>query len=254
MLATKAPNIADRSSMSKAPKKNILVVEDENDLAELICFNLQREGFATRRVDSGDKAIGEIRRDPPDLILLDRMLPVLSGDEVAQEVRRDPATSAIPIIMITAKVEESDQLVGFALGADDYVPKPFSPKVLVARVTAMLRRGEAPASDPEIMREGPFSLDWNRHELKVGGIAIAVTATEFRLLGTLMSGSGRVLDRGALIDKVLGQGAVVLDRTIDVHITSLRKKLASADPASDHASWIHTVRGVGYCFRPPTGE
>lgn len=253
MLATKPLYQNEHQTMSKAQRKTILVVEDENDLAELICFNLQREGFATRRVDSGDKALEEVRKSPPDLILLDRMLPVMSGDEVAQEVRRSPATSSIPIIMITAKVEESDELVGFAIGADDYIGKPFSPKVLVARVTAMLRRGEAPAADSEVLREGPFALDWNRHEVKVEGVPIGVTATEFRLLGALMGASGRVLDRGTLIDKVLGQGAVVLDRTIDVHITSLRKKLASADPSTDHAAWIHTVRGVGYCFRPPGG-
>ncbi len=243
----------ERPLMTKSTK-TVLVVEDEKDLAELICFNLQREGFATRHADGGDLALEEIRRDPPDIILLDRMLPGMSGDEVAQECRRDPATSAIPIIMLTAKAEESDELVGFALGADDYVTKPFSTKVLVARVAAMLRRGEAPVPDSEAMREGPFSIDWNRHELKVGDIPIGVTATEFRLLGALMAASGKVLDRGTLIDKVLGHGAVVLDRTIDVHITSLRKKLAQADPASDHAAWIQTIRGVGYSFRPPTAD
>ncbi|HWL92334.1 MAG TPA: response regulator transcription factor [Phycisphaerae bacterium] len=239
--------------MSRA-QKTILVVEDEHDLAELICFNLEREGISARRAAAGDKAVAEIRRDPPDLILLDRMLPGMSGEEVAQEIRRDPATAGIPIIMLTAKAEESDELVGFALGADDYVTKPFSMKVLMARVTAMLRRGDAPVPDAEIFREGPFSLDWTRHELTVGEAVIAVTATEFRLMGALMAASGRVLDRGKLIDKVLGQGAVVLDRTIDVHITSLRKKLAAADPAADHAAWIQTVRGVGYSFRPPTAE
>lgn len=239
------------SAMAKA-SKTILVVEDEQDLAEVICFNLEREGYQTRRSGSGDAALAEVRTHPPDLVLLDRMLPNISGDDVAGEMRRDPATAHIPILMLTAKAEESDELVGFALGADDYVTKPFSMKVLLARVIALLRRGDAQSTDSDTLAEGPFALDRNRHELKVNGQPIGVTATEFRLLGTLMSASGRVLDRSKLIDKVLGQGAVVLDRTIDVHITSLRKKLQSAAPDENLAAWIHTVRGVGYSFRPPS--
>lgn len=253
MLTARPSNTIERSNMARS-RKVILVVEDEADLAELICYNLEREGYSSRRVEAGDAALAEIRNDPPDLILLDRMLPGMSGDDVLQEVRRDPATAGIPIIMLTAKADESDQLVGFALGADDYITKPYSIKVLLARVTAMLRRGDAVGGEGDVLREGPFVLDRERHELKIDGIPIPVTATEFRLLGTLMAASGRVLDRGTLIDRVLGQGAVVLDRTIDVHITSLRKKLVSADPNADHAAWIHTVRGVGYSFRPPGAE
>ena len=236
--------------MAKA-SKTILVVEDEQDLAEVICFNLEREGYQTRRCASGDAALAEVRTHPPDLVLLDRMLPHVSGDDVANEMRKDGTTAHIPILMLTAKAEESDELVGFALGADDYVTKPFSMKVLLARVVALLRRGESQSTDADVVSEGPFALDHNRHELKVNGQSIGVTATEFRLLGTLMGASGRVLDRSKLIDKVLGQGAVVLDRTIDVHITSLRKKLQQTAPDQNLASWIHTVRGVGYSFRPP---
>lgn len=256
MITARQSVMVEQAYMSNNARlrKSILVVEDEDDLAKAVCFNLEREGFDVRRVDNGNSALVEIRRDPPDLIVLDRMLPAKSGDEVAQEIRRDPATASIPIIMVTAKAEESDELVGFALGADDYVTKPFSPKVLTARVAAMLRRGEIPSNDPEILRGGPFSLDRNRHELKLEGVSLGVTATELRLLAALMSASGRVLDRGTLIDRVLGQGAVVLDRTIDVHITSLRKKLSAANPRADYAGWIQTVRGVGYCFRSPTAE
>lgn len=235
-------------------QKSVLVVEDEQDLAEVVCFNLEREGYATRRVYAGDAALAEIKRAPPDLIVLDRMLPRMSGDEVASEVRRDPATASIPILMMTAKAEESDQLVGFALGANDYVPKPFSIKVLLARIGAMLRRGDAKPVDSGAMRQGPFALDRSRHELTFEGAPIPLTVTEFRLMAALMAAEGRVLDRSSLIDKVLGNGAVVLDRTIDVHITSLRKKLAAADSVGRTAAWVQTVRGVGYTFRRPSRE
>lgn len=235
-------------------QKSILVVEDEQDLADLVCFNLEREGYAYRHASAGDSALAEVRREPPDLILLDRMLPHMSGDEVASQVRRDPATASIPIIMLTAKAEEADELVGFALGANDYVPKPFSMNVLMARIGAMLRRGQKQTTDSEILREGPFVLDRSRHEFKINNALIAVTATEFRLLDALMGASGRVLDRGRLVNKVLGQSAVVLDRTIDVHITSLRKKLMAADASGYAAGWIQTIRGVGYAFRKPNGE
>ncbi|MCG8405140.1 MAG: response regulator transcription factor [Phycisphaerales bacterium] len=235
-------------------QKSILVVEDEQDLADLVCFNLEREGYTYRHAAAGDVALAEVKREPPDLILLDRMLPHMSGDEVASEVRRDPSTASIPIIMLTAKAEEADELVGFALGANDYVPKPFSMKVLLARVGAMLRREQGQVSESDSLQEGPFVLDRSRHELKLNGALVSVTATEFRLLDALMGASGRVMDRGRLVNKVLGQSAVVLDRTIDVHITSLRKKLMIADPSGDATAWIQTIRGVGYAFRRPNGE
>lgn len=228
-----------------AVTKTIMVVEDEPDLARLICFNLDRESYQTVCASAGDVALERIRRDPPDLVVLDRMLPNLSGDEVAMALRKDADTAHIPILMLTAKAEESDELVGFALGADDYVTKPFSMKVLLARVSAMLRRGDATFGTSEVLRGGPFELDRNRHTLRVDGVLIGVTATEFRLLGALMEAGGRVLGRSALIEKVLGKDAVVLDRTMDVHITSLRKKVGGA------AGWIQTIRGVGYSFRPP---
>ncbi|MCK6455057.1 MAG: response regulator [Phycisphaerae bacterium] len=234
--------------------KSILVVEDESDLAELICYNLQKEGYAFRRAGDGDTALAEIKRRPPNLVLLDRMLPGLAGDDVASELRRDPATAAIPIIMLTAKGEEADQLVGFALGADDYISKPFSMKLLMARVGAMLRRGENSGLRPDVIVEGPYALDRSRHELKVHDRAVALTATEFRLLAALMSGRGRVLSRAQLIDKVLGVGTIVTDRTIDVHITSLRKKISAADDDGSAAAWIQTIRGVGYAFRAPADE
>jgi two-component system phosphate regulon response regulator PhoB len=231
--------------------KTVLVVEDEADLAGLICYNLQREGYDCSHVADGVAAMDHIARSRPDLVVLDRMLPRLSGDEVAESLRRDPTTAGIPVVMLTAKVEESDQLVGFALGADDYVTKPFSMKVLLARVGALLKRSAESEPVTDLLTEGPFALDHNRHEVRVAGQQIQLTATEFRLLAALMSARGRVQDRARLIDRVLGAGAVVTDRTIDVHITALRKKVQAADPSGKAASWIQTIRGVGYAFRTP---
>lgn len=227
-----------------AEQQKILIVEDETDLAELLRFNLEREGYVCRAVSDGRTAVAEAVNNAPRLILLDRMLPGVSGDEVIAQLRHDPRTSAIPIIMLTAKAEESDELVGFALGADDYVTKPFSMKLLIARVAAMFRRMEAVSTEKEVLVAGPYRLDLTRYELTVNEQPIALTATEFRLLKTLMLADGRVLTRSHLIDSVMGTGTAVTDRTIDVHITSLRKKVGTAA-----AVWIQTVRGVGYTFR-----
>lgn len=232
-------------------EKSVLVVEDERDLAELISFNLEREGYAARRAHTGDDAVTEARRQPPDLIILDRMLPGRSGDEVISELRKDAQTARVPVMMLTAKSDESDQLVGFALGADDYLTKPFSMKVLIARVHAILRRGEP--SETDVLSAGPFILDRDRFEARIDGDGVSLTATEFRLLRVLMAARGRVLDRSQIIDKVLGSGAVVTDRTIDVHITALRKKVGQSKGGAEAAGWIQTVRGVGYAFRQPAG-
>jgi len=231
-----------------ASGKSILVVEDENDLADLLCYHLEREGYVCRRARDGQAAVAEAHRTPPDLILLDRMLPRLSGDEVATQLKRDPRTAGVPIIMLTAKVEDTDELVGFALGADDYVRKPFSMKLLLARIAAVLRREEDVRVEREVLSIGPVVLDRLRHEATVDGEPIRLTATEFRVVATLMSANGRVLDRAQLIDAVLGHGVAVTNRTIDVHVASLRKKLGAA------AGCIQTVRGVGYTFRVPVQE
>jgi DNA-binding response OmpR family regulator len=223
----------------------VLVVEDEADLAELLRYNLERAGYACQCVSSGDAALAAIAENPPDLVLLDRMLPGRSGDEVVARVKQDPATADIRVIVLTAKVDEADQLVGFALGADDYVTKPFSMKVLLARTAALLRRNETARREPEVLAVGPVALNPQRHEVNVDGAPVRLTATQFRLLQALMATEGRVLDRSRLIEATLGPIAVVTDRTIDVHITALRRKLGEA------AAWIQTVRGVGYTFRQP---
>lgn len=224
--------------------KTVLVVEDEADLAEVLRYNLEREGYQCRCVADGQSALAEIRRNPPEALILDRMLPALSGDEVMARLRREPKTSNIPILMLTAKAEESDELVGFAMGADDYVTKPFSMKLLLARLEALLRRRAVPAAASDVLTAGPITLDRSRRELKVGDDLVALTSTEFGILWELLAGRGRVLTREQLIDGVLGTSAIVTDRTIDVHVAALRKKLGKA------SALIQTVRGVGYTLRP----
>jgi two-component system phosphate regulon response regulator PhoB len=228
--------------------KSILIVEDESDLAHVLSYHLAREGYTCRRASDGEAALAEVRRSRPDLIVLDRMLPKLSGDEVATRLRRDSRTADVPIIMLTAKAEDSDELVGFALGADDYVRKPFSTKLLLARIAAMLRRDRVVRQERQVLSSGPMVLDRARHEVTVEGRPVILTATEFRILATLMGAGGRVLNRGQLIDAALGENVAVTDRTVDVHVAALRKKLGKA------AAYIRTIRGVGYAFRLPPDE
>jgi len=223
------------------PKKRIVLVEDERDMAELVAMRLKREHFDIDVARDGLEALKRISVDPPDLVLLDLMLPKMSGTEVAAELRHDPRTKHIPIIMLTAKSEESDVVVGLELGADDYVTKPFSMSVLVARIAAVLRRAEQAASDDSgILAAGPIRIDTHRHRVEVAGKPVALTLTEFRLLVTIVAGRGRVLTRDRLIDRAIGMDAVVTDRTIDVHLAALRRKLGRA------RRYIETVRGVGY--------
>lgn len=229
--------------MAKAIGKAVLIVEDERDIAELIRFNLEKEGYRCLCASDSATAAAHIQKRVPDLIILDRMLPGRSGDHVIAKLRADQRTSEVPVLMLTARVEETDQLVGFALGASDYVTKPFSMKILVARVAALLRRGET-TSERSLMA-GPIRLDHSRHEVTVAGKPLELTAREFRILHVLMASDGRVLNRSQLIDQILGAGGAVTDRSIDVHIVSLRKKLG---PAKE---WIQTVHGIGYTFRNP---
>jgi two-component system phosphate regulon response regulator PhoB len=228
-------------------ERTILIVEDEADLAELLRYNLEREGYRCACVADGESGLAQARRDPPNLLILDRMLPGLSGDQIIARLRQEPRTASIPVLMLTAKAEESDELVGFALGADDYVSKPFSMKLLIARIDALLRRAASAPIRTDVLRVGPVSLDRNRHESSVDGKAVALTATEFSILWELMAARGRVLSRDQLIDAVLGSSAVVTDRTIDVHIAALRKKLGAA------SALIQTIRGVGYTLRAQSG-
>jgi len=229
-------------------KRTVLVVEDERDLADLLRYNLEQTGYRCRCVGDGEAALAEVRRDAPDLLILDRMLPGLPGDEVIAKLRHEPTTAGIPVIMLTAKAEEADEFVGFALGADDYVAKPFSMKLLLARVGAILRRASTPTTASGVLSVGSIALDRDRREARVDDEPVDLTSTEFGILWELIAARGRVLERQQLIDRVLGASVVVTDRTIDVHVAALRRKLGSA------ATLIQTIRGVGYVVRPRDGE
>ena len=230
---------------SNVGARSILVVEDEPDLAELLRINLEREGFRCRLAPTGDVALRLIREHTPDLIVIDRMLPGVSGDEVLARIKNNEATARIPVLVLTAKVDETDQLVSFALGADDYVTKPFSMKIFVARAAALLRRKRPALGDAEEITAGHITLVPSRHAVTVSGRPVKLTATEFRLLKVLMLAQERVLARSQIIDALFGTTAIVTDRCIDVHITALRRKLES------EAGWIQTIRGVGYTIRQP---
>ncbi len=226
-------------------KQKIVVVEDETDIRELIAHNLNRDGYEVETVLDGEKAIQLIRDTLPDLILLDLMIPKLDGLEVCKVLKKDEATSQIPIIMVTAKGEESDIVLGLGLGADDYLSKPFSPKELLARIKAVLRRGET--RDNQAGRDRlvfkNLVIDVDRHEVLISDQPVVFTATEFKLLHFLATHSGRVFSRSHLLSSVIGEDAFVFERNIDVHIQSLRKKMGT------FRSMIETVRGVGYRFR-----
>jgi DNA-binding response OmpR family regulator len=236
-------------------KRRILVVDDEKDLVDLITYNLTRHGYEVVSANSGTDALELAAREQPDLIVLDLMLPGLEGTEVARRLKADPNTSGIPIVMLTAKGEETDVVVGLTLGADDYVTKPFSMKILLARLNTVLRRHEAAAAGGggtggtagaeggAVLKAGPLAIDTARHEVTVDGDAVKLTLTEFKLLSALVGARGRVLTRDQLMDKGMGSDVFVTDRAIDVHVTAIRKKLGTAN-------WlVHTVRGVGYRLR-----
>ncbi|MCP4375356.1 MAG: response regulator transcription factor [bacterium] len=219
----------------------IVIVEDEADMAELIAMRLKREHYAVTVCNNGLDALEGILADPPDLVVLDLMLPGLSGTEITASLRANPKTARIPILMLTAMSEESDIVVGLRVGADDYMTKPFSMSVLSARITALLRRSKAKQSDSnDNLSVGPIDIDLASHRVKIDGTNLTLTLTEFRLLVAIIRARGRVLQRDQLIDSAMGSDAIVTDRTIDVHMTALRKKLGDA------RKYIQTVRGVGY--------
>ncbi len=226
-------------------REKIVVIEDERDLLELIEYNLHREGYSVFCSTDGDEGLEAVRKHAPDLVLLDLMLPGRDGIEVCKRLKSDPVTRSIPVVMVTAKGEESEVVLGLGVGADDYVVKPFSPKVLLARVNAVLRRGplkEELGDGERIVRERVV-IDAGRHEVRIHGSPVAFTATEFRLLHFLASHPGRVFKRDQLLNRVIGEDAFVHDRNIDVHIRSIRKKLEG------QRSLIETIRGVGYRFK-----
>lgn len=226
-------------------KANILIVEDDASLAEVLDYNLSQEGYATSVARDGQQGLREMRLRCPDLVVLDLMLPMIGGLEVCRQLRADPATQELLILMLTARSEESDQLVGFSVGADDYVTKPFSVKVLLQRINALLRRKEQGSADRDILVSQGIMIDRRRHRATIGDTPLDLTPSEFGLLSAFVRQPGRAFTRAELIDVALGDDAIVLERTIDVHIRALRKKLLG------HADLIQTVRGIGYRFRDP---
>jgi two-component system phosphate regulon response regulator PhoB len=229
-------------------KGKILVIEDDRSLADVLTYNLKQAGYETHVAFDGLDGINQAQLKSPDLILLDIMLPVIDGHDVCRKLKADPATREIQIIMMTAKAEETDELIGFSIGADDYVAKPFSVKVLLERIKVLRRRAspETSATESLAMVQG-VAVDRTRHRATVDGKPLQLTRSEFRLLDTLIRQPGRVFQRSELIDAALGEDTMVMERTIDVHIRALRRKLGG------YADVIETVRGVGYRFRDADG-
>ncbi|WP_028321755.1 response regulator [Desulfatiglans anilini] len=226
------------------PTQQILVVDDEADILELVRFNLSREGFQITCAETGEEALKLVKANPPDILLLDLMLPGIDGLEVARLIKYDPKIRHIPIIMLTAKGEETDVVTGLELGADDYVTKPFSPRVLTARVKAVLRRKTPPEPDPEgVLRIHDLVIHPGRHEVLLNGEPLQLTFSEFEILNYLARRPGWVFTRAQIVDAVRGDDYPVTDRSVDVQIVGLRKKLGGA------GHYIETVRGVGYRFK-----
>jgi two-component system phosphate regulon response regulator PhoB len=224
--------------------EKILVVEDEEDIQELIRYNLAREAFKVTCVDTGEQALQRAASEHPDLVVLDLMLPGIDGLNVCRTMKADPSLRDIPIIMVTAKGEESDVVTGLEMGADDYVTKPFSPNIFLSRVRAVLRRRTEPAQ-PEngVIRVKELMIHPGRHEVQVDGKKLDLTFTEFRILQMLAARPGWVFTRGQIVDEIRGEDHAVTDRSVDFQIVGLRKKLG------EYATFIETVRGVGYRFK-----
>ncbi len=226
------------------PKSKVLVIEDDRAISEILIYNLDKAGYEVSLAIDGRDGVNQAQLKLPDIVLLDVMLPIIDGVEVCRRLRSKPETANAIIVMLTAKTEEADQLIGFSVGADDYVTKPFSIRVLMERIKALQRRKSATADDDvETITRAGITLDRRRYRVTVDGQLIELTKSEFRLLDTLIRQPGRAFDRTELIDSALGEDTLVLERTIDVHIRALRKKIG------EKADAIETVRGVGYRFR-----
>jgi len=227
-------------------KSRILIVEDDRSLAEVVSYNLEQAGYEVIVSHDGQDGLYQAQLKSPELVLLDIMLPIIDGQEVCRRLRARSETENVLVMMITAKSEETDQVVGFSLGADDYVTKPFSVKVLLERVKALLRRGQSSDSDQQVVVSQGIMVDRRSFRATAGDESLTLTRSEFRLLDALIRQPGRAFSRAELIDAALGDDAYVLERTIDVHIRALRKKLG------DYAAAVETVRGIGYRFRDRT--
>ena len=223
-------------------KSKILIIEDDRDIVEMLEYNLQEEGYKTISALNGEKGIALAEKERPDLVILDIMLPVMDGFEVCRTLKNNNRVAHIPIIILSAKSQETDKIVGLELGADDYVTKPFSPRELIARTRAILRRGREEQID-NIIQRGTITIDRIRHKVTVGKKEISLTLTEFKLLEFMARRPGAVFSRARILEAVAGQDNIACDRTVDAHIKSLRHKLGSAK------DYIETIRGAGYRFK-----
>ncbi len=224
--------------------QRIVLVEDDGDIAEILRVNLAREGYTLDVFTRGDSALAAVRSLPPDLVLLDLMLPGLDGLELCRMLKRDAKTSAVPLIMLTAKGTETDRIVGLELGADDYIAKPFSPREVILRIKSVLRRKTDDQKNGDVLRAGQIEISLGSHSLRVAGEEVPLTATEFKLLQFLMQRAGRVQTRNVLLTEVWAYSEGVDSRTVDTHVRRLRRKLGA------DADRIETLVGVGYRFRP----
>lgn len=236
--------------MEATARSRILVIEDEKNIAKVVAYNLEREGYQAIAARDGEEGLAKARKELPDLVILDLMLPRMDGLEVCRQLKADPKTARIPIIMLTAKTQEPDRVVGLELGADDYVAKPFSVRELAARVKAVLRRGQAPPEAPLLWKGWDLEVDWERRKVKSKKKQVELTPKEFELLKVLVEASGRILSRELLLEKVWGytQSLEIQSRTVDLHISQLRQKLGAG------GKQILTVTGAGYRFRMPDEE
>lgn len=223
-------------------KEKILIVEDDADIIEMISYNLKKENYSVTSVPDGERAAHSAKRDKPDLIILDLMLPGMDGLEVCRNLRKNELTAHIPIIMLTAKSQEADKVAGLELGADDYMTKPFSPQELIARIKAVLRRGKDPLVK-KIVKVGDIVVDSLKYKVTISGKSVSLTPTEFKLLEFIVQRPGIVLSRDKILDNVFGYEVSIYDRTVDAHMKSLRKKLGKA------RDYIETIRGAGYRFK-----
>jgi len=223
-------------------KGKVLIVEDDRDIAEMVEYNLKEEGYETVSAFNGEDGVRLAKKASPDLIILDIMLPIIDGFEVCRILKKEQVTADIPVIILSAKSQETDKIVGLELGADDYVTKPFSPRELIARIRAIMRRGRA-LSFSSCIERGDIVIDSTKHKVMVGQEAVSLTFTEFKLLEFLARRPGVVYSRDQIMDGVMGDDALVCDRTVDAHVKSLRRKLGK------DKDYIETIRGAGYRFR-----
>jgi two-component system phosphate regulon response regulator PhoB len=237
-----------QQAQAEAPVTSLMVIEDEPDVGALLEYVLSREGFHVTVAQRGQEALDLLKREKPDLVVLDLMLPDMSGLDILQRVRKSRVDGRPRVIILSAKKNEEDRIKGFELGADDYVPKPFSPKELVLRIRKALQQEPAERAPSTRLVAGPIEIDEETHEVRVSGEVVHLTLTEFRLLAEMVKNQGRVRTRGTLMSRVWDYDSQAMSRTVDTHIRRLRAKLGDA------ASWLTTVRGVGYRIKDPAAD